>query len=89
MLRSAAYLPTAFWLVLVMTDGPIIPVSLIVHSKIQGFSRKLCKIQGFQGLELGPLKIKALKKSRPCTDHVHGIFLVTVTFQESLNHLKY
>ena len=29
--------------------------------KIQDFSRLLCKIQGFQGLEFGPIKFKAFQ----------------------------
>ena len=46
-------------LILVMTDGPI--TTLLERKKIQGFSRLVCKILGFQGLELRPTTVPDYK----------------------------
>jgi len=60
-LTFAVHLPMAFWPILVMTDGPII----FLLTLIQGFSRLLCKMQVFQGLD----KNQGFPTvSRPCAD---------------------
>ena len=48
-----------FWLLFVTTIES--KHYFIDHNYIQDFSRLLCKIQGFQGLEFGPIKFKAFQ----------------------------
>ena len=48
-LRSAVYLPVAVWLILVMTNGPII--TLMHHSKFKAFQEYLLKFKDFKALD--------------------------------------
>ena len=48
-----------FWLLFVITIES--KQYFIDHNYIQDFSRLLCKIQGLQGLEFGPMKFKAFQ----------------------------